>query len=121
MALLTCEDCGGQVSDAAPACPSCGRPADGELGGRCLRCESGALVTKTGVHGVLEVLLVIVWTVAFLPIGVLFYFYLSSKPWCPACKKRPKGTASPAALVFLLLVGAYASLWTIAIVTGTAQ
>ena len=26
MALLTCPDCGGKVSDAAPACPHCGRP-----------------------------------------------------------------------------------------------
>ena len=26
MALITCRDCGTQVSDAAPACPKCGRP-----------------------------------------------------------------------------------------------
>ncbi len=26
MALITCPDCGKQHSDAAPACPSCGRP-----------------------------------------------------------------------------------------------
>lgn len=27
MPLLQCIDCGAMVSDAAPACPSCGRPA----------------------------------------------------------------------------------------------
>lgn len=26
MALLTCPDCGGNVSDSAPTCPHCGRP-----------------------------------------------------------------------------------------------
>jgi hypothetical protein len=28
MALIKCPDCGAEVSDAAPACPRCGRPAD---------------------------------------------------------------------------------------------
>jgi hypothetical protein len=26
MALITCVDCNSQISDAAPACPKCGRP-----------------------------------------------------------------------------------------------
>lgn len=26
MPLIECPDCGKQISDAAPACPSCGRP-----------------------------------------------------------------------------------------------
>ena len=26
MALVTCPDCQAQISDAAPACPKCGRP-----------------------------------------------------------------------------------------------
>ena len=26
MALVTCRDCGKQVSEQAPACPNCGRP-----------------------------------------------------------------------------------------------
>ena len=121
MALLTCEDCGNDVSDAAPACPSCGRPADGELGGRCLRCEEGHLVVRTGVHGPLEIVSVIVWSVAFLPIGLLLYFYLSSKAWCPKCRKRPKGVASPGSMIFLIIVGLYAAMWTVALVTGTAK
>jgi hypothetical protein len=29
MALITCQDCGGAVSDLAPACPHCGRPVAG--------------------------------------------------------------------------------------------
>lgn len=28
MALVKCPDCGRDVSDAAPACPACGRPGD---------------------------------------------------------------------------------------------
>ena len=27
MGLVTCPDCGNEVSDAAPSCPTCGRPA----------------------------------------------------------------------------------------------
>lgn len=29
MALVTCPDCAASVSDAAPACPQCGRPTTG--------------------------------------------------------------------------------------------
>ena len=28
MALITCADCAARISDLAPACPHCGRPAD---------------------------------------------------------------------------------------------
>jgi zinc-ribbon domain len=28
MALVTCPDCGKEISDQAPACPSCGRPRE---------------------------------------------------------------------------------------------
>jgi len=43
MALVTCPDCEKQISDAAPACPNCGRPmnAPSEAGGgndACPRC-----------------------------------------------------------------------------------
>src|SRR6266516_4379459 len=31
MALITCYECGKQLSDAAPACPSCGAPKKEEL------------------------------------------------------------------------------------------
>ena len=31
MALVTCHDCQSQISDAAPACPRCGRPAPGAI------------------------------------------------------------------------------------------
>ena len=30
MALIKCTDCGNQISDLAPACPFCGRPASGQ-------------------------------------------------------------------------------------------
>ena len=31
MALITCPDCETRISDLAPACPHCGRPADADL------------------------------------------------------------------------------------------
>lgn len=32
MALITCPDCGKQISDVAPSCPSCGRPMGTSMG-----------------------------------------------------------------------------------------
>lgn len=119
--LLTCEDCGHQVSDAAVACPSCGRPTGGKPGGSCQRCGAGNLATGTGIHGVLEVVTVIIWTMAFIPVGLLLFYYLNRRPWCPACKRRPVGTVNPGSLVALALLGALAAWWTFALVTGTAQ
>lgn len=46
MALLKCADCGGPVSDKAPACPKCGAPA-----GRAAR---GAPVAVSGVRRVIR-------------------------------------------------------------------
>lgn len=31
MALITCPDCGSDVSDAAPACPHCGHPVRAQV------------------------------------------------------------------------------------------
>ncbi len=31
MPLITCPDCEARISDLAPACPHCGRPADADL------------------------------------------------------------------------------------------
>lgn len=32
MALITCPDCAARISDLAPACPHCSRPADVDIG-----------------------------------------------------------------------------------------
>lgn len=48
MALITCPECGNQVSDKATACPSCGCPVDAG-GFNKKHCESGVFrITKEG-------------------------------------------------------------------------
>lgn len=57
MALVTCPDCGGEVSDLAPACPHCGRPmGSGSVstrGGdtRCPHCNRMVTPVVTSVGG----------------------------------------------------------------------
>lgn len=120
MALISCEDCGKRVSDAAASCPDCGRPISTD-GGDCSRCGEGTVITGSGLHGPLEIIATVVWAMATLIIGLVLYFYLSSRPWCPACRKRPTGTVSPVSLVFLILTGLFVGMWTFAILTGTAK
>lgn len=62
MALTTCPDCGKQISDAAPACPGCGRPHGRQATGAPARREGtsfagwGCLtIIVLGVFGVLTV------------------------------------------------------------------
>lgn len=124
MALLTCEDCGQKVSDTAVACPSCGRPHASVLAdSTCDRCGQPGLVKGSGIHGFLEVTTAIVWLVGgCLLFGFGFYFYGNSRQWCPEGRHRPKSAGLGAGfLIFLILVGLYASSWTIAIATGNAQ
>ena len=124
MALLTCEDCGHKVSDVAAACPSCGRPSSATLAQAvCDRCGRPGLVTGTGLHGLLEAATTVVWSVGgCLLLGVGFYFYGNSRPWCPQGRHRPKSAGlQPGFLVFLILVGLLAAWWAIALATGTAQ
>jgi hypothetical protein len=40
MPLVTCPDCQHQISDTAPLCVHCGRPASAEIDLRCPRCGS---------------------------------------------------------------------------------
>lgn len=48
MALLTCPDCHGKVSDSAPACPHCGRPATAKE--EPLRCpDCGSHLQEPGI------------------------------------------------------------------------
>jgi hypothetical protein len=54
MVLLTCEDCGGKVSDLAPACIHCGRPpvAEEVEDGKTLKARAAALASgAAGVAG----------------------------------------------------------------------
>ncbi|MCB0078942.1 MAG: hypothetical protein KDD73_16135 [Anaerolineales bacterium] len=122
MALNTCEDCGGPVSDQAKACPACGRPTPvGRREGSCELCGEGEPKTGTGIHGFLEISTTLVWAVGGIIIGLALFFYLNSKPWCPQCKRRPPGTVSPLSLAALLVLGLLPAMWAVALVTGTAQ
>ncbi len=50
MALMTCKDCGMLVSDQAPTCPKCGRPAYGAArGGRGDRTVFGRNAPAAGI------------------------------------------------------------------------
>lgn len=44
MALIACGDCGREISDAAPTCPHCGRPANGRATGQHLAVQLLSLV-----------------------------------------------------------------------------
>jgi hypothetical protein len=48
MALLTCPDCGRQVSDVAPSCPGCGRPAAAPNYAAFAQPQAVAPTTKSG-------------------------------------------------------------------------
>jgi hypothetical protein len=76
MALINCPDCGTEVSDAAPACPKCGRPIalaaqPVHARDRSERSRSPATFTITLSSFVLIVLgiAVAVWFVPALEIG----------------------------------------------------
>ena len=62
MALTECPDCGGKVSDEAPACPHCGRPSRSAKstrgsqskrgsGAKCPRCNKMVTPVVTSVGG----------------------------------------------------------------------
>lgn len=55
MALATCQDCGQSVSNAAKACPSCGRPTP-----QAQSNQAWLLAPVVGV-GALALFLLLVW------------------------------------------------------------
>lgn len=65
MALVSCPECGGMVSDSAAACPHCGydmrraEVADDELSG-CAAAMNGCLVTLEGCRCLYALLVLIV-------------------------------------------------------------
>ena len=66
MALITCPDCGTEVSDQAPACPKCARPLEKSVGahlrsGVTARGAGGA-ISRTLFFGI--VVLMILYTAA---------------------------------------------------------
>src|SRR5262245_58248788 len=96
MPLISCPDCGKQVSSEAPTCPSCGRPikqsspsAPAVSGARvCRYCGAQSVGKLRGLQGVGEVFLAIILFLAFLIPGIIYYIYMESVPYCSGCGRR---------------------------------
>ena len=96
MPLISCPDCGKQVSSEAPTCPNCGRPikqsrptAPAISGARvCPYCGAQSVGKLRGLQGVGEVFLAIILFLAFLIPGVIYYIYMESVPYCSGCGRR---------------------------------
>lgn len=67
MALITCLDCGREVSDLAPACPNCGRPMAGQ---EAPDPEEGGQVRKNPFETALLICLALTPVVAFVFLAV---------------------------------------------------
>jgi hypothetical protein len=68
MPLITCPDCSAEVSDAAPACPKCGRPMvaapvapKGRVEAKTVHAGIGVLVQLVGAVFLLPAMLWIAW------------------------------------------------------------
>lgn len=55
MALITCPDCGKQISSSAPSCPNCGRPINTKV--RCPKCGSSNTKVITGASKAASIVL----------------------------------------------------------------
>ena len=95
--LIDCPDCGNSVSDAAPACPSCGRPKDPEAtrsqpiapaGVACPYCGNTTVGKVRGLQGPLEVLLGFVLLLMLFVPGIIYYVVMESVPYCSSCGRR---------------------------------
>jgi len=83
VALITCRECGGTMSDLAPACPRCGAPAAGSFAG------PGAARRAHGWEGMVYVGVGYLAAVSFALSGLLFLVLpLTSEP-------RIRDTAQP--------------------------
>jgi hypothetical protein len=122
--LAQCPDCGGAVSALASACPHCGRPSDAVLAETaCDRCGELAVIRGAGLRGWLEPINFVVWCVGgALVLGIGYYFWGNSREWCESCGRRPFRTGFGRGLqVFLLLVGLYATSWSLAFALGAGD
>lgn len=88
MAMITCPDCNKDISDAAPACPGCGRPfkqrvfytSDGPILERSARKRSGLSLSRIMVFGA---------------IGCLVYAFFSPSKNQPTEVLAPRQTEDP--------------------------
>lgn len=65
MGLIECADCGRAVSDAAPACPGCGRPVQGAPTGEGMFLQAMNALTAVFMImlGVVATFVLIAWWV----------------------------------------------------------
>lgn len=65
MALITCSDCGTQVSDRAAACPKCGGPIDSTAQPHVTQPEKGSSGAGKAILAVVGALLLILLVIGF--------------------------------------------------------
>ncbi len=76
MALIKCPECGNQVSDKAPSCPTCGNPINTAM--TCPKCGSTDVKVITGGSKALSIAL---W-------GPFAANTVVSKHQCKKCKHK---------------------------------
>lgn len=95
MALITCPDCGRDVSSLAPACPNCGRPMEKEEEAKQVTHfpKEGYICQACGVRGYPEMKTRGSWRITFFLLlcfivpGILYSIWrqTSRYPVCPRC------------------------------------
>lgn len=103
MALVKCSDCGRDVSDAAPACPGCGRPVEpAPTSASAQRPEPAKTAPKSGGGGCGVLLVAFAWMFAagaglIVVLVILGSLVPKSKPTSPrSTQETAAGTAAPA-------------------------
>lgn len=72
MALLSCPDCGHQVSDQAPSCPSCGRPL--ARTSTATHQATAPVLPEKKSSGCLTVVLILL----AIPVGIFLIFFVQA-------------------------------------------
>ena len=103
MAFISCEECGGDVSDKAESCPKCGCPVRSET--HSLDATKTSIATRTPIYGLFIGLALpfVIWPLFFIPIaGQILCLaalclpfvlpFLMKKGDCPNCQKKNRFT-----------------------------
>jgi len=97
--LISCRDCGKDVSPSASACPNCGCPISSSSPTTqtppkagvntliCQYCGGDSVGRVRGLQGS-EALIGILLLLCFVIPGVIYYIVIESKPYCSTCGRR---------------------------------
>lgn len=94
MPLIQCPDCGKKVSNAAPACPHCGRPLAiqqqfaKKKDRKCRHCGSDQVGKVRGLQGFKEIIIFLILFLCGIIPGIIYYIWIESVPYCLGCGKR---------------------------------